>query len=286
MMIEEITLIIPAYNEEDSIKDITERSYNIIKNIKNFEILIIDDGSNDKTFSNIPKLQGVKVIRHTENLGYGQAIITGINESSYEYICIIDADGSYQPEDIIKLMNEYKECDMIVGVRRLSLINDNLLRKIFRWFLKKLVRYLIGMNVPDLNSGLRIFKKEIAKRFFNYLPKGFSFTTTLTILHYTNNYKIKYIDIDYKKRMGKSKIKPLNDIYNFLILVIRTVMYSEPLKIFLPMAIFCLSIGLIIIILEAILIFNITDTAMLFVLSGFQIAALGLLGDLIVRMRK
>lgn len=285
-MIEEITLIVPAYNEEDSIKDITERSYNAIKNIKNFEILIIDDGSNDGTFNNIPKLQGVRVIKHKENLGYGQAIITGIKESTYENICIIDADGSYQPEDIIKLINEYKGCDMIVGVRKSSLIDDNPLRKIFRWLLKKLVKYLISMNVPDLNSGLRIFKKEIAKKFFYYLPKGFSFTTTLTILHYTHNYEIKYIDIDYKKRRGKSKIKPLNDIYNFLILVVRTVMYSEPLKIFLPMAIFCLSIGLIIIILEAILIFNITDTAMLFVLSGFQIAALGLLGDLIVRMRK
>jgi hypothetical protein len=125
---------------------------------------------------------------------------------------------------------------MLVGARIGDSVNIPLIRRPPKWVINQLANYMVGTKIPDLNSGMRIMKKEIIERFFNILPEGFSFTSTITIAMLSNGYQVKYVPIDYHQRKGKSKIRPFNDTLNFVRLIVRTVMFFDPLKVFLPIS--------------------------------------------------
>ena len=230
-MINEIfSIIIPCFNEENSILE-------TIKELQaldlNCEIVLVDDGSNDNTYEIIRNIAGIKLVRHEENRGYGAAIKTGIKSAQYEIVTITDADGTYPNERIPELVKIFEEgnFDMVVGARTGKNVKIPLIRKPAKWFINKLANYLAGTKIPDLNSGLRVMKKEVLERFIRILPDGFSFTSTITLSMLTNGYSVKYVPIDYFKREGKSKIKPIQDTLNFIQLIIRIVLYFDPLKI-------------------------------------------------------
>ena len=286
-----LTLIVPVYNEIDGI----ENAINHLRKIRDgsdfkFEIILVNDGSNDGTeniLRDLPQKSGFRVIDHPRNRGYGASLKTGIRAAQHPYIAITDADGTYPDELIPEFFDDMTEnnLDMLVGARTGESVKIPLVRKPAKWVINKLVNYMIGTRVPDVNSGLRIMRKEILERFLHLLPDGFSFTSTITLAMLVNGYEVKYVSINYKKRRGKSKIRPIYDTLNFLQLIIRTVLFFNPLKVFLPISLPLLLGGFIVMILQAILYKNISTVSVVITLTGLQILGIGMLADLIVSKR-
>lgn len=286
-MKEKISVIIPAFNEETSIagviKDIKE---NLAKADYEYEIVIVDDASRDKT-SQMAKKEGVKVITHQLNRGYGASIKTGISNSDGEFIAIIDADGSYTGIDLLNLIGHIQGSDMVIGARTKPGIKGPLLRRIDKFFLNQLVSYLVEVKIPDLNSGLRIIKRDRLNEFLGILPNKFSFTATVTIAFLNSSLNVIFIPIDYKKRYGKSKIRPISDTLNFLQLIIRTIMYFNPLKIFIPLSILLFTTGIAVLFYSHFFLGKVMDvTTIVLILTSIQILAIGMVADLIIKRMK
>jgi glycosyltransferase involved in cell wall biosynthesis len=279
-----ITVIIPAHNEEKAIGTVLDELIAVLEG-QEYEIIVVDDGSTDNTAKIVQQKESVKLIQHPINKGYGAALKTGIKNATNDLISIIDGDGSYPVKAIPELFKEAGEYDMVVGARTGKEVKIQLYRKPAKWFLLNLANYLSGTKIPDLNSGMRLFRKEDVIKFFNLLPSGFSFTTTLTLAYLSNDYNVKYVPIDYYERAGKSKIKPFRDGFNFIMLIVRTITYFNPLKVFLPISIALFVFGFAILLYEGIVHRNVADLPVMLILAAFQIGFLGLLADLIVRKR-
>jgi glycosyltransferase involved in cell wall biosynthesis len=192
-------------------------------------ILYVDDGSTDGTALALAELQA-EVITLDLNRGYGAAIKTGILHAETEYLAIIDADGTYLAEDIPRLFGEMRTCDMVVGRRP----REKGLRRLAKGFLQSIASYAVDYPIPDINSGLRIFTRKLARDLFRLLPNGFSLTSTITLGALYTPYRVRYVPIEYRERTGKSKIKKVRALFNFTMLILRTMVLFNPLKFFLP----------------------------------------------------
>ncbi|OVE82697.1 hypothetical protein BVY03_00345 [bacterium K02(2017)] len=279
-----ISIIIPAFNEESGIAVTINKIQEVLKQ-HDFEIIVVNDGSTDKTHE-LALACKVTVLKHHKNLGYGASLKSGIKAAKFDYILITDADGTYPPSAMPELISKADQADMVVGARTGKNVNIPFMRKFPKWCLRKLANYICDRKLPDLNSGLRIFKKEDANRFLSILPNGFSFTTTITMALICSDKVVEYISIDYNRRKGISKIRPIRDTMNFLILIIRLCLYFEPLKIFLPLSLVLGLSSLAWIIWTAITTHNITDAGVLTFIISLQFTVMGFLADLIVKKRE
>ena len=281
-----ISVIVPAYNEALAIGEVLDQIAEVLSAQKyDFEIIVVDDGSTDHTVS-VVESASVHVIRHPENRGYGAAIKTGVLSAQYPWILITDADGTYPISQIPKLLDHLDHYEMIVGARTGQDVNIPLVRKPAKWLLARLANFMAQTKIPDLNSGFRIFRKTAFQRFATLFPSGFSLTTTITLALICNGYAVQFVPVDYYKRKGSSKIRPIRDTYNFFLLVIRTIMYFDPLRIFAPASLFLLIFGVLFSGYEAYRFENITTTGAIILFAGFQTGILGLLADLIVKSRR
>jgi len=281
-----ISVIIPAYNEAQSIGEVLDQIVEVLNTQKyDFEIIVVDDGSTDHTLA-VVESANVHIVRHPENRGYGAAIKSGVLSAQYPWILITDADGTYPISQIPKLLEGLEHYEMVVGARTGQDVNIPLIRKPAKWLLSGLANFMAQTHIPDLNSGFRIFRKTVFQRFATLFPSGFSLTTTITLALLCNGYAVRYVSVDYYKRKGSSKIRPIRDTYNFFLLVIRTIMYFDPLRIFAPASIFLLVFGVLFAGYEAYRFQNITTTAAIFLFAGLQTGILGLLADLIVKSRR
>ena len=278
----QVSIIIPAYNEELRIGSVLDNLLNIIKlwDVE-YEIIVVDDSSNDKT-AEILKKYDIKSIRHEQNKGYGASLKTGIHFAQYDIIVIADADGTYPMNKIPELVNFIDEYDMVVGARKY--IKLPLMTRPAKWILNKYANYLVKYKIPDLNSGLRVFKKDVYSKFKGLLPNGFSFTTTITLALLSSDYLVKYVPIDYFKRAGKSKIKPIRDTINFFSLITRTSLYFNPLRVFAPIAFLLLVLGTVSFVND-IYMRDITDKTVMLFLWGMQFGIMGFLADMISKKR-
>ncbi len=283
-----ISIVIPAYNEEAAIGDDLDV---IIETMDasgyDYEVIVVDDGSTDRTAEIVRQRPSVKLISHPQNRGVGAARTTGMQAARGEIIVMTDGDGTYPNQDIPRLLEHIDQYDMVVGARKREMGSLKQLRSLVKLLARLLASYLTETRIPDLNSGFRAFKKEIAERYLDILPRGHSWVGTITVAFLNDGYMVKFIPIDYYKRKGKSTIHPIRDTWNYFLLVVRTAMYFNPLKVFLPISLFLLSVGGIKLIRDLI-VFNLhvpTSTVMI-VLTGVQIGALGMLADLIVRRGK
>lgn len=280
------SVIIPAYNEGKAIRLVLIEIDNALNNFGNsYEIIVVNDCSTDRTrdeviASGIP----VILIDHSDNMGYGAALKTGIKKSKYDLIVITDADGTYPNEripELVSLVNN-EDLDMVVGARTGANVKIPLIRRPAKWAITKLANYLSGKKIPDLNSGLRVMRKSIIKKYLNILPDGFSFTTTITLAMLTNGYSVKYVPIDYFKREGKSKIKPIKDTLNFIQLIVRTVLYFNPLKVFIPLSISLVVFAFLLLFASWQFLGKIMDVTFGVVLmAAVMVLAIGMLADLI-----
>lgn len=284
-----ISIIIPAYNVEGSIGTVLEglRAWR-----ERAEIIVIDDGSTDRT-AEIAERACVRVIRHRVNKGYGAALKSGIRAARGEIIVMMDSDGEHDAAYIQTLLDAMPDNAMVVGARGKG-SHAPLLRRPGKWILGKVANFLAETNIPDLNSGLRAFRKDIVQSFLHILPNGFSFTTTLTLALFKEGYNIAYVPITTTPRVGKSTVNPIRDGMNTLMLIIRIIALFDPLKVFLPMSIALFLIGVAYWIASGVYryasnivpAFHIPTGAMLMMLSAVIVFMFGILADQVSAVRR
>ena len=244
-MPEPVSIIVPVYNEEGAIAaTLTAIDATMREAGRPFEVLVVDDGSTDAT-ARVLAETGVAVVRHRANRGYGAALKTGIRATSHPLIAILDADGTYPIARLPELVALADEADMVVGARTGGSVHVPALRRPVKWLLTRVANLLSGHRIPDLNSGMRVFRREVALRFFGLYPDGFSFTSTITLASHINGYRVEYVPIDYYRRTGASSIRPIRDTLNFFLLIVRMVVTFRPLNVFLPAAAVLLVLGVV-----------------------------------------
>ncbi len=280
-----LTILIPAYNEVDALPETVALVAAHEQLFEKLEIIVINDGSTDGTGDVAAKLP-VRVIHHERNHGYGASLKDGLRAASHDWILIIDADGTYPIDQIPRLLEERGENDMVVGARTGEVVQVPLMRRPAKWIITRLAEYLSQQKIPDLNSGLRLFRREVAMRFFSLYPDGFSFTTTITLAMLTNRYRVKFLPINYHKRIGKSSIRPFHDFVNFTLLIIRICAYFKPLNVFVPPALLFILLGMGKGTLDYVREGHLGLLGVGLVLTGIQMLCIGLLADLVDQRMK
>jgi glycosyltransferase involved in cell wall biosynthesis len=276
----EISIVIPAYNEELAIQPVVgELRATCEKHDVRPEIVVVDDGSTDNT-AKLALGAGARVLRHRSNRGYGAALKTGIAACSHDCVVITDADGTYPAEYIPQLLAALDRADMVVGARVGQKVSIPLVRRPAKWVLSKLANYLTNAHIPDLNSGMRAFRRDVAMQYFPLLPEQFSWSTTITLAMHSDRYAVSYIPIDYRPRTGKSKIVPW-DAGSFAVLILRTAMLFRPIRVFLPVVLVCLAYGFTKMAIDLAHQPNISASALLALMSALLILLIGMVGDAI-----
>jgi len=283
-----ISIVIPVYNEEAAIgEDLDTIIETMEASGRDYEVIVVDDGSTDRSAEIVRQRPQVRLIQHPYNQGVGAARTTGVRGARGEVIVMTDGDGSYPNHDIPRLLAHIGGHDMVVGARKRETGSLKLLRTPVKLFVRLLASYLTETRIPDLNSGFRAFKKEVAERYLDILPRGHSWVGTITVAFLSDGYTVKYIPIDYYERKGKSSIHPIRDTWNYFQLVVRMAMYFNPLKVFLPISLLLLSVGGVKLVRDVIVYyFHVPTSTVIIVLTGIQLGALGLLADLIVKRGK
>jgi glycosyltransferase involved in cell wall biosynthesis len=216
----EVSVVIPAYNEELGVAgQVEDVRQTMTAAGAVFEILVVDDGSTDETGGRA-EAAGARVLRMKCNRGYGAALKAGIRAARYPWILITDADGTYPSKFIRDLIRLAPRTDMAIGARVGQHVSIPLVRRPAKWLLRSYASVLARQRIPDLNSGMRLMRKTSIERFWDLLPQGFSFTSTITMAMLARGYSVDYVPIDYLERTGRSKIRP-RDFLRFLGLVTR-----------------------------------------------------------------
>lgn len=282
-----LTVIIPAYNEEEAISGTIENLKPFIEKYR-WNILVVNDGSTDRTKEVLSGLGFIKVIDHKLNRGYGASLKTGIQNSETEIISFLDADGQHDPKDLEKMWLAYNDQDMIVG-ERVKGSHISLIRAPGKFILSKTANFLTGRKIPDLNSGLRIVKKDTLVKYLHLFPEGFSFSTTSTIALLSDKKTVDYFPIQTRKRLGKSSVSQIRDGFNTLLLILRLIVLFNPLKVFIPSSFFLVIIGMIYEIIWGYILsphIRLLPGALMTILTGIIIFFFALIMDQISQIRR
>ena len=295
---EGVTVVVPCYNEEGAVEETVRNIASVLENSANTsdysfdsEMIFVNDGSSDQTLvilqgleKEIPRL---RVLDNGTNYGYGASLKRGIAQAQFDKIVITDADGTYPNERIPELVKELDNYDMVTGARTGKNVHIPMLRRPAKWALLKYARFMTGADIKDINSGLRTMWTRHVHQFWYMLPDAFSFTSTITLAMHLNQMRVKYIPIDYARRVGKSSIKPIRDTLRFFSLVLRTVMYFRPLQVLGTMGLLFILLSIGVGISGKLLTDIVPDIATSSLFStGIIFVGLGLLGDLINARRK
>jgi glycosyltransferase involved in cell wall biosynthesis len=289
-----VTIVLPCYNEQDHVIDEVERICKAMDaSGHTYELLAVDDYSTDGTLARLeesaPNFPNMQVIPFHRNGGSGTVRRIGSQQANGDIVVWTDADMTYPNEripELVDILDTDPSVDQVVGARTTEEGTHKLLRVPAKWFIRKTAERLAGQKIPDLNSGLRAFRKDVAEPYLKLLPPGFSCVTTITLAFLSNQHDIRYVPIDYYKRAGSSKFHFVHDAYRYILQVLRMVMYFNPLKVLMPPALFLLGLGVAKGVYDMVahpLRFA-NNTVMIFV-TGMIIASLALLADLIVRSR-
>ncbi|MCI5220053.1 MAG: glycosyltransferase family 2 protein [Candidatus Electrothrix sp. LOE2] len=281
----ELSIIIPCYNEEGAVATTLKEIQAKVNLDALSRIICIDDGSTDNTRMEIEKVaarnSAVKLVCHATNRGYGASLKTGIRHAQSELVIIIDADGTYPIDNIKDLLKYAETADMVVGARTGTDVIYSRLRRIPKIFLKHYASWLSNYPIPDINSGLRIFRRSKALQFVKILPDGFSFTTTITLAMLINGDTVKYVPIGYRPRIGQSKIRPIRDTINFIQLIVRTGVYFAPLRVFMPLVTLLSAVFLASLTYDIFWLDDITDKTLIFMFASMNTLIFALLADMI-----
>jgi glycosyltransferase involved in cell wall biosynthesis len=290
-----VTIVLPCYNEQDHVIDEVERICKAMDaSGQTYELLAVDDKSTDQTLERLreaePRFPQMKVIAFQHNSGSGTVRRIGTQQALGEIVVWTDADMTYPNEripELVSILDEDPSVDQVVGARTSEEGTHKLLRVPAKWLIRKIAERLTASEIPDLNSGLRAFRRSVSLPYLRLLPPGFSCVTTITLAFLSNQHAVRYLPIDYFKRAGTSKFHFTKDAYRYILQVLRMVMYFNPLKVLMPLALWLLVIGLGKGLFYDMFVHPLyfpANTVMLFV-TGLIIATLALLADLIVRSR-
>jgi glycosyltransferase involved in cell wall biosynthesis len=289
-----VSIILPCYNEQGHVTAEVERICAAMDaSGYGYELLAFDDASTDETLARLYEAAAgfphMQVVPFRRNGGAGTVRRIGTQRARGEIVVWTDADMTYPNEripELVQMLEKDPDVDQVVGARTTEQGSHKLLRVPAKWFIRKLAERLTNVQIPDLNSGLRAFRREVAQPYLRLLPPGFSCVTTITVAFLANQHEVRYVPIDYAKRSGTSKFRFVKDAYRYILQVLRMVMYFNPLKVLMPVALSLLLLGIGKGIYDMVvhpLLFAV-NTVLIF-LTGVLITSLALLADLIVRSR-
>jgi glycosyltransferase involved in cell wall biosynthesis len=288
------TVVLPCFNEGDHVLAELERITAALDSSGlSYEILAIDDASTDHTLQVLrdaeTRFRHLRVVPFRRNGGSGTARRIGTGLARGEIVVWTDADMTYPNEripELVQLLLTDPSFDQVVGARTTEEGSHKWLRMPAKWFIRKIAERLTNQEIPDLNSGLRAFRRSVSLPYLRLLPPGFSCVTTITLAFLSNQHDIHYVPIDYAKRAGTSKFHFVRDAYRYILQVLRMVMYFDPLKVLMPPALWLLLIGLVKGLADMVRhLFYFPASTVLIVLSSLIIGSMALLADLVVRSR-
>jgi len=282
----DVTVVLPCYNERDHVELEIKRIRAALEAAgMTYELLCIDDGSTDGTREVLQAVDGIRTVLLPRNQGSGTVRRIGTQQARGRVVVWTDADMTYPNELIPELVAQLDDTyDQVVGARRTEAGTYKLARVPAKWAIRKLACWLTNTDIPDLNSGLRAFKRSVAQPYLRLLPAGFSCVTTITLAFLSNGHPVKYVPIDYFKRAGRSKFHPFSDAYNYIIQVLRMVMYFNPLRVLMPVGLSLLAATMAKLAFDlTVHNLRVTGSTVLVGLAAFNIIAIALLADLVVR---
>lgn len=284
----DVSVVLPIYNEKGHLREEIDRIRKALTDSKySFELIVVDDGSNDGSEKELSSIEGITLIRHRVNQGSGAARRTGTTAARGRVVVWTDVDMTYPNNLIPELVDSMEGFDHIVGWRQTEEGTHKLLRTPAKWLIRKLASYLSETDIKDLNSGLRAFRRDVAMQYVHQLPKGFSCVTTLTMSFLGNGYSIGFFPIEYFPRAGRSKFHWLKDTRRYILQVIRMTLSYNPLKVFLPIGGLLLATGMVKMGIDwAQRDFRLAANTLLIYFAALQVMTVGLLADLVVRATK
>ena len=284
----DVSVVLPIYNEKGHLRTEIDRIRAALEASRySFEIIVVDDGSNDGSQTELATIPGITLITHRRNQGSGAARRTGTTAARGRVVVWTDVDMTYPNDRIPELVDAMDGYDHIVGWRQTEEGTHKLLRTPAKWIIRKLASYLSETDIKDLNSGLRAFRRDVAMQYVHELPKGFSCVTTLTMSFLGNGYSIAFFPIDYFPRAGRSKFHWLRDTRRYILQVIRMTLSYNPLKVFLPIGLVLLTAGLVKLGYDwSNRDFRLAANTLLVFFAALQVITVGLLADLVVRATK
>ncbi len=228
----ETSIIIPVYNEAESLKKLLGQLRAI--GLPDSEIIVVDDGSSDGS-AEVAMAAGASVVRHPYNIGNGAAVKSGMRAARGRVIVMMDGDGQHKPEDIPKLLADAETFHMVVGARAKG-SKLRLHRNLANMVYNLLASYVTRFRIEDLTSGFRAIRRRDALRFIDLLPNTFSYPTTLTLACLRSGLTVKYVPIQTLYRAGQSKISLVTDGIRFLLIITKIATLFSPFRVFLPVS--------------------------------------------------
>jgi polyisoprenyl-phosphate glycosyltransferase len=289
-----VSIVLPCYNEQGHVAREVDRICAAMDTSGyTYELLAFDDASTDQTLAALqeiaPRYPAMRVVHFDRNGGAGTVRRIGTQQARGDIVVWTDADMTYPNDripELVRILDKDPALDQVVGARTSEQGTHKALRVPAKWFIRKIAEMLTNASIPDLNSGLRAFRRQVALPYLRLLPPGFSCVTTITLAFLCNQHDVRYIPIEYAKRSGTSKFRFLTDAYRYILQVLRMVMYFNPLKVLMPLALFLLVLGVGKGVFDMVvhpLLFAVNTVLIL--VAGLIIASLALLADLIVRSR-
>jgi glycosyltransferase involved in cell wall biosynthesis len=281
-----VSIVIPAYNEERSIgRDLAQIHKSMEEFTEPWELVVVDDGSTDAT-AELAREAGAVVVSHPVNRGTGAARKTGVRHARGEIVVMTDADGTYPNEEIATLLRYFPQYDQVIGARRVERGTMRPLRWLAKTVLRLIASRLTGVRIPDPNSGFRAFKREVMARYLYLLPDGFSSVSSMTLVFLLTGRRVHFVPIDYFKRVGRSKFRPIRDTYWYLLSVLRLVAYFRPIEVFMPISLFLFGLGALKSVLDFVLLGTLQESDIILILSGLLFGALAIVADTIAMHRR
>jgi glycosyltransferase involved in cell wall biosynthesis len=245
---------------------------------------VVDDGSSDNSAEVASRIPGIRFLHFLQNRGSGSARKAGTKAARGRVTVWTDVDMTYPNDTIPQLVKELDGYDQVVGARTTEEGTVKALRVPAKWLIRKLASFLTSTNIPDLNSGFRAFRTDVARQYLNQLPVGFSCVTTITMTFLANGYSVKYVPIEYAKRAGESKFHWYKDTRRYATQVVRMILSYNPLRIFMPVGLTLFAIGCIKLLVDVLgKDFRVPVNTLLILFASFQVIAIGLLADLVTR---
>jgi len=289
-----VSIVLPCYNEQDHVVAEVERICEAMDaSGYGYELVAYDDASSDGTFARLreaaPRFPHLQVVHFDRNGGAGTVRRVGTQRARGEIVVWTDADMTYPNERIpefVQYLIDHPDVDQVVGARTSEQGTHKIFRVPAKYLIRKLAETLSSTKIPDLNSGLRAFRRDVSLPYLRLLPPGFSCVTTITMSFLSNQHAIDYLPIDYAKRAGTSKFHYIKDAYRYILQVLRMVMYFNPIKVLMPLALWIFFFGFVKGVVDiARYHFRLTTSTLLLLLTGLIIGSIALLADLIVRSR-
>jgi polyisoprenyl-phosphate glycosyltransferase len=281
----DVSVVLPVYNEAGHLLVEIDRIKTALDSSPySYEIIVIDDGSTDGSTEQLAQVDGIRYFRFAQNRGSGSARKAGTRAARGDVVVWTDADMTYPNDRIPELVKELEGWDQVVGARTSEQGTNKAARVPAKWVIRKLACYLTDTDIPDLNSGLRAFRRDVADQYLNQLPPGFSCVTTITMTFLANGYSVKYLPIEYSERAGTSKFHWWSDTRRYLTQVLRMVLSYNPLRVFVPLGLVLLAIAIGKLVYDVVAQdVRVAGNTLLLFFASFQVFVVGLLADLIGR---